>query len=108
MNHRIFTDSNGTDWLVLAVYPSSEERRSHDDRRSGEHVLSPEPRRKTQRRQAVRRSMQKGWLVFKADGARRRFTPIIDNWDTCPVAELEKLLGLAIAARRTGDKPRAG
>jgi hypothetical protein len=50
--------------------------------------------------------MQKGWLVFKAEGSRRRFTPIIDNWDTCPVSELEKLLDLAITARRTGDKSR--
>lgn len=103
MAHRIFTDSNGTSWLVLAVYPTSAERRSRGDRRSGEHPIYPEPRRKKERRQIVRRNMEKGWLVFKADGARRRFTPIIEDWDTCPVAELEKLLEGAIPARRASD-----
>lgn len=106
MAHRIFTDSSGTDWLVLAVYPTSEERRIHADRRSGEHALDPEPRRVAKRRQKVRRSMEKGWLVFKAAGVRRRLAPITRDWDTCTVGDLELLLVRAKPARRASDPTR--
>lgn len=108
MAHRIFNDSSGTSWLVLAVYPTLAERRSHAERRTGEHKIDPEPRRKDVRRQRVRRGMKTGWLVFKATGARRRLAPIVANWDTCRVEELEKLLHRAIAARRTGDPVTPG
>ncbi|MDQ6716981.1 MAG: hypothetical protein M3Z17_01400 [Gemmatimonadota bacterium] len=107
MAHRIFADSSGASWLVLAVYPSSEERRSHRERRSGQNALDPEPRRKGVRRQVVRRTMQKGWLVFKGPLGRRRLTPILKGWETCPVQDLERLLQKAMAARRSSD-PRRG
>lgn len=107
MAHRIFSDSNGTSWLVLAVYPSSLERRSHKDRRFADEPDYEEQRRKVVRRQIVRRSMETGWLVFKADRARRRLTPITENWDSCSASELELLLQRATPARRSGDPPRA-
>ena len=106
MAHRIFTDSKGTSWLVLAVYPSSEERRSHAERRSVHDPAYEEQRRKVVRRQTVRRSMEKGWLVFKAEGSRRRLTPITENWDTCSEGDLEVLLERATSARRAGDPAR--
>jgi hypothetical protein len=108
MAHRLFTDSDGTDWLVLAVYPRSEERRSRADRRSGEHPLfDAEPRRVAVRRKTVRRSMESGWLVFKTAGARRRFTPIMENWETCSILDLQKLLHRATPSRRSSDPTRS-
>lgn len=106
MAHRIFTDSNGTSWLVLAVYPSSEERRLQGERRTLHNPDYEGQRRKVVRRQIVRRTMEKGWLVFKAERSRRRLTPITENWDSCPASELETLLERAIPARRSSDPPR--
>jgi len=108
MAHRIFADTSGTDWLVLAVYPSSEERRGQADRRKGTPVLEPEPRRREKRRKTVRRAMEKGWLVFKGPSSRRRVTPITKDWETCPVRDLQILLDRATQARRSRDPKKTG
>lgn len=107
MAHRIFTDSDGTPWLVLAVYPSAVERRINAERRTVHDPLYEEQRRKVVRRQTVRRTMEKGWLVFKAEGARRRLTPITEDWEECTVSDLQALLDRAAPARRSSDPSRA-
>lgn len=106
MAHRIFTDSNHVTWLVLAVYPHVDERRSERDRRTAEFPIKVE-KRVRERRVRVRREMERGWLVFKADNGRRRLAPIVDGWDTFSDDELDKLCRRATPARRLSDpKPR--
>lgn len=108
MAHRIFTDSKGVTWLVLAVYPHVEERRTERDRRT-EDLPVPVEHRAGERRVQVRRGMERGWLVFKADNGRRRLAPIVEGWDSCPDEELDKLCRRATPARRLSDpKPREG
>lgn len=103
MAHRIFTDAHSVTWLVLAVYPNADERRMERDRRQHDVPVDPDRRRAVDRRQRVRREMERGWLVFKTDNGRRRLTPIVDGWDSCPVEELEKMCRLATPAKRRGD-----
>ncbi len=103
MSHRIFTDSKGVAWLVLAVYPTAEERRYRRERRAEQTPIPVNRRQRSDRRKIVRRSMEHGWLVFKAEGTRRRMTPIVDGWENCSVEDLEKLLAEATQARRVTD-----
>lgn len=102
MAHRIFTDSDQITWLVLAVYPNAEERRSERDRRTNEIPVTVE-NRLGQRRSRVRRGMERGWLVFKADNGRRRLAPIVDGWDSCSDEDLAQLCRRAVPARRLSD-----
>lgn len=89
---------------MLAVHPYLEDRRTAVERRKKPALpIVPESRDRTDRRQLVRRDMEQGWLLFKADRGRRRFTPIIPGWETAPVEELQKLLSRAVPARRRGD-----
>lgn len=103
MAHRVFTDANSVTWLVLAVYPHVEERRVERDRRQHDLPVDPDQRAHVERRQRVRREMERGWLVFKNDDGRRRLAPIVDGWDKCSDEELDRLCRLATAARRRGD-----
>ncbi len=103
MSHRIFTDSKGVAWLVLAVYPTAEERRFSPERRAEQATVGVNRRQRSDRRKIVRRSMEHGWLVFKAEGTRRRLTPIVDGWENCSLEDLEKLLVKATQARRATD-----
>lgn len=108
MAHRIFTDSDDVTWLVLAVYPYIEERRSERERRTEELPVRVEHRH-GERRVRVRREMERGWLVFKADNGRRRLAPIVDGWDLLSDEELDRLCRRATPARRLSDpKPRDG
>lgn len=100
--HRIFTDSDNVTWLVLAVYPEVEERRSERDRRTRQVTVASEQREK-ERRISVRRGMEQGWLVFKADHGRRRLAPIVEGWDGLPDSELDALCRRATPARRLTD-----
>ena len=108
MAHRIFTDSDEVTWLVLAVYPHVEERRSERERRTAELPVRVE-QRVGERRVRVRREMERGWLVFKTDNGRRRLAPIVDGWDEASDEELGQLCRRATPARRLSDpKPREG
>lgn len=108
MAHRIFTDSDSVTWLVLAVYPHVEERRSERDRRTEDQPVKVE-HREGERRVQVRRGMERGWLVFKTDNGRRRLAPIVDGWDSFTDDELDRLCRRATPARRLSDpKPREG
>lgn len=105
MAHRIFTDSDNVVWLVLAVYPQMAERRSERDRRTRETPVVTD-HREGERRVLVRRGMERGWLVFKADDGRRRLAPIVVGWDELPEEELDRLCRRATPARRLRD-PRS-
>lgn len=108
MAHRIFTDSDGITWLVLAVYPHVEERRSERERRTEELPVKTD-HREGERRIRVRRTMERGWLVFKTDNGRRRLAPIVEGWDRFSDDELGDLCRRATPARRLSDpKPREG
>lgn len=108
MAHRIFLGSDGVTWLVLAVYPTVKERRSERNRRTEDLPVKVE-HREGERRVHVRRGMERGWLVFKADDGRRRLAPIVEGWDAFPDEELDKLCRRATPARRFSDpKPREG
>lgn len=102
MAHRIFTDSNNITWLVLAVYPHAEERRTERDRRTHEIPVRTD-KREGERRVLVRRGMERGWLVFKADNGRRRLAPIVEGWDGYSDEELDRLCRRATPARRLSD-----
>ena len=106
MAHRIFTDSENTTWLVLAVYPYADERRAERDRRQSDATVDPERRHLGVRRVSVRRGMERGWLVFKADTGRRRLTPIVDGWDSLSDTDLDRLCRRATPARRLSDPRR--
>lgn len=103
MAHRVFTDANSVSWLVLAVYPHVEERRVERDRRWHDEPVDPDRRHEGERRQRVRREMERGWLVFKNDEGRRRLAPIVNGWDRCSDEELDLLCRQATPARRRGD-----
>ena len=94
-------------WLVLAVYPYTEERRLERERRHHEVSVRVDRRELPERRVRVRRDMERGWLVFKTDGGRRRLTPIVDGWDAFPDEELDRLCRLATPARRLSDPKSA-
>lgn len=102
MAHRIFTDSDNVTWLVLAVYPILEERRTERDRRTREIPVRTE-KREGERRVLVRRGMERGWLVFKADNGRRRLAPIVEGWDDLAEDELDRLCRRATPTRRFRD-----
>ena len=102
MAFRQFTDSKGVEWVVMAIHPLLTERRLLRDRRADPLPADPD-RRVGERRIAVRREMQNGWLVFKGDHGLRRFAPIRPDWNTCSVAELEDMCEKAVPARRRGD-----
>lgn len=108
MAHRIFTGADGVTWLVLAVYPNAKERRSERNRRTEDLPVEVE-HREGERRVLVRRGMERGWLVFKADDGRRRLAPIVEGWDAFRDEELDTLCRRATPARRFSDpKPREG
>lgn len=108
MAHRVFTDASSVSWLVLAVYPHVEERRTERNRRQQDLPIDPDKRSHVERRQRVRRDMERGWLVFKSDDGRRRLAPIVDGWDTFSDEELNQLCRLATPARRRGDSSTPG
>lgn len=108
MAHRVFTDAGSVIWLVLAVYPHVDERRAERNRRQQDLPIDPDQRNYVERRQRVRRDMERGWLVFKNDDGRRRLAPIVDGWDKCSDEELDRLCRLATPARRRGDPSNRG
>jgi hypothetical protein len=74
---RTFEDSTGTVWEVFEV------------------------RRSSQRAQAVSVGLEHGWLAFTSSREKRRLAPFPPEWETADVAELERLCGIARAARNS-------
>jgi hypothetical protein len=72
---RTFEDSAGTVWEVFEV------------------------RRASQTPGAVSPGMERGWLAFVSGAAKRRLAPFPAEWQTADGAELERLCGMARAAR---------
>lgn len=75
MAARTFEDSAGTVWEVFEV------------------------RRASQRPGSVSPGMERGWLAFVSGAAKRRLAPFPAEWQTADRAELERLCGMARAAR---------
>ena len=82
---RTFEDSTGVMWEVFEVHRSS------------------------QKAGAVSAGLEQGWLAFVSGDSKRRLAPFPNGWDTADSVELERLCGLARAARGTGPaQPRRG
>jgi hypothetical protein len=75
---RTFVDSAGTAWEVFEVQRSSTKA------------------------QAVSAGLELGWLAFVSAAQKRRLAPFPSAWQASDDAELERLCGLARAARPTG------
>ncbi len=107
MASRRFSDDRGVEWVVLAVSPTSAERRTKKDRRVqdvGPGPDKPERRKGTDRRRggegAARRvkidpDLTAGWLAFEGAGERRRLSPVPSGWRDASDAELRAMLARA-------------
>lgn len=78
MPARSFEDSAGTVWEVFEV-----QRSSH-------------------KAEAVSAGLEQGWLAFVSPAQKRRLAPFPTTWHSADAVELERLCGLARAARPTG------
>ena len=105
MPYRTFQDSTGKDWQVWDVVPRlTERRRLESDRRVDITPIQFADRRRDERRLAstrshravLRGSFAHGWLCFDGGGAKKRLSPIPDDWTTCDDDTLE-------AYMRAGD-----
>src|SRR5688500_3944527 len=93
MASRRFTDDRGVEWVVLAVSPTSAERRTRGkDRRVqdvGPGPGKPDRRKGRDRRRAgddanrrvkIDPDRLRGWLAFEGAGERRRLSPVPPTW----------------------------
>lgn len=78
--HRLFVDSEGTNWDVFAVLP-------HNQGKTVARLPGP---------------FQQGWLCFDAAIEKRRLSPIPEGWETASEEEL-----LRLRDRATPVPPRA-
>jgi hypothetical protein len=76
---RNFTDSTGIEWSVIEV------------KRQGKS----EPRWNY-----LPKGFGNGWLCFESESAKRRLTPVPEQWRSLPDAQLEVLLWKALAVNR--------
>ena len=77
---RVFSDSNGTEWTVYEVKRRGSER---------------------ERWSYLPAEFGDGWLCFESDFAKRRLTPIPDNWRELGDKQLAALLPQAAVVNRT-------
>lgn len=91
-----FTDAAGTQWDVWEAHPKLGERRALQDRRSNGRPTQ-------ERRVGARAPAQRGWLVFRSQGERRRLRDIPPNWFNFSDDGLNQLLASA-----SGASGRAG
>ena len=78
MPARTFQDSAGVVWEVFEVHRTS------------------------QKAGAVSAGLERGWLAFVSGESKRRLAPFPGDWESAESGELERLCGLARAARATG------
>lgn len=97
---RSFRTEEGVTWQVWNVMPGRRdipERRAGYDRRSPDPVIrytGPERRAERDRRQPpafLSPTLATGWLAFECPNEKRRLTPIPQQWEDLPDAELERL-----------------
>lgn len=80
---RTFLDADGVEWTAWDTIPQS--RVLHDGAAA---TLT------------VSEGFENGWLSFECTVGKRRLAPIPAGWDTCPEAELLRLLLVAIPVTR--------
>ena len=106
MAYRTFRDSRGTEWQTWDVVPRLEERRVNDRRSRTASPSQGDRRARLDRRvvagqrSVLTSDLGKGWLCFAADEEKRRLSPIPDDWQRCPSAQLEEYCAEATPARR--------
>ena len=83
MTARTFADSTGTVWEVFEV------------------------RRSSQKAGAVSTGLERGWLSFVSGPRKRRLAPFPPEWQIAEASELERLCGLARAAREISPRNAA-
>jgi hypothetical protein len=106
MAYRVFRDARGTEWQTWDVVPRLEERRVNDRRSRVADPMQNDRRARLDRRilsghrSVVASNMAGGWLCFAAEQEKRRLSPIPDDWQRCPKAQLEEYCTAATPARR--------
>src|SRR5205085_6595617 len=104
--------SRGTEWQTWDVVPRLEERRANERRSYAAAPLQNDRRSRLDRRivsghrSVLASHMGSGWLCFAADEEKRRLTPIPDDWERCPSAQLEQYCGQATPARKVSTELR--
>jgi hypothetical protein len=99
---RSFTAPDGRAWHVWQVVPSTtlagEQKSGRAHQRRGQDVLlykGPERRVRERRRTQVARvltpGLERGWLVFESETAKRRLVPPPTEWEQLPDAALSTL-----------------
>ena len=106
MPYRTFEDSTGTEWQVWDVVPRLNERRlTESDRRVDITPIAFADRRRDERRLSsahravLRGSYAHGWLCFDNGEAKRRLSPIPDDWTSCDEDTLEAYLRAGAAVK---------
>jgi hypothetical protein len=106
MGHRVFKDSQGTEWQTWDVVPQLGDRRTSDRRKQSVSFTHSERRSRTDRRviagsrSVLTAGLDAGWLCFETAGEKRRLTPIPADWLHCAVPRLEQYCVGARPARR--------
>ena len=114
MSLRTFVDSAGEEWQAFDVVPRDDERRRYDRRNAGELVGdNADERREADRRLSVGRASRiggprSGWLCFERGDERRRISPIPQDWQHCPDAQLEAYCRKARTVRLLTFTPPQG
>ena len=108
MPYRLFEDSAGSEWQVWDVVPRLTERRRYPpDRRVDITPIAFADRRREERRisndhrTVLRGTYAHGWLCFDNGQAKKRLTPIPDDWTTCDEHTLEAYLRAAESVKPT-------
>lgn len=111
MAHRTFTGADGREWQAWNVVPGAwRQEWSGPEHRVGDRRCPDPVLRYTgpERRVASRRTVSggsvavvaavlaSGWLTFESGSDRRRLTPVPDEWDALPDAELDALCARAV------------
>jgi hypothetical protein len=76
---REFTDSAGVKWRVWSTVPAIPT--------------------------AVDEDLRAGWLTFQCESARKRLSPIPEEWEEATAERLDEMCRRAEVARRTGVTP---
>lgn len=102
MPYRAFEDSTGREWQVWDVVPRLTERRhAESDRRVDITPIAHADRRRDERRlhsthrAVLRGSYAHGWLCFDNGDAKKRLSPIPNDWTVCDDDTLEAYLRAA-------------
>jgi hypothetical protein len=108
MSHRVFKDSQGTEWQAWDILPQLIERRADDRRQvtiAADAVVTERRRAErrvvTGRRPVLSFGLDGGWLCFETQAEKRRLAPIPEDWMRCDDACMERYCRLAKPAPRS-------